>query len=138
MRPLRAVVLVSLAALAACGGPVEPSGDCVQTHEFGNLGCANVQGVVRDGAGNPLAGIYVYPMPIGVDCCAFAVPITDQDGRYELVLRWMTEGPLADSIDVWLRVTRLGYWTDSVQARVGFAPVGEPEPINVVDIVPTP
>jgi len=132
-------LLLPVALLAACDDPVEPSGECEQTYEFGNLGCANVQGVVRDGAVNPLWGVYVVPIPIPTGCCNTPIPVTDSLGRYELVLRWMDgSSALADSIDIWLRVTRPGYWTDSVQARVGFAPVGEPEPINVVDIVPTP
>jgi hypothetical protein len=130
-----AFVLTPIALLAACDDPVEPSGRCAQTSEFGNLGCAVVQGIVRDGAGNPLWGVYVYAI---ADCCDTPVPFTDSAGRYELVLRWYAEGPLADSVDVWLRVSRPGYWRDSVQARLGFAPVGEPEPINVVDIVPSP
>jgi hypothetical protein len=66
-------ILVCLGSLPLtnCGGPTAPSLACGQTHEFGNLGCAEVDGRVVDQQQRPLAGVSVGPHYVALGHRAF-------------------------------------------------------------------
>src|SRR5437879_6479224 len=85
----RASTLV-LAVLAGCRGHLTDTLDshtCPQTYEFGNYGCAVVEGQVLGARSQPLAGISVGPRP-SADGGQFNSPyrLTDGNGRFQLQL----------------------------------------------------
>jgi hypothetical protein len=96
--------------VAGCSDGSGPSnGTCPQTYEFGNIGCARVQGVVRDTAGNPLAMARVNLAPAeGVDN-TFDSPTHDTDatGTYSLEIHDYAgaagHAPQADPVPMTLR-----------------------------------
>ena len=148
MRPL-VLPLVAVAAAAACSGN-DPSEDprCQQTSEFGNTGCGELQGVVTDSAGSPVAGAYVDSRdpadPERHDALVASYVRTDSAGNYKFrVIRYSEEVPLGgpDTVTVWVHAglpppddAPLGTAgpRDSVLALLELRPVGEAPVVSEV------
>lgn len=82
-----ASLCASTAVLLSCSDGSGPGfGTCPQTYEFGNLGCARVEGVVRDAAGTPIANVRVHIHPAEGVSNSFDGPmhVTDATGAYSL------------------------------------------------------
>lgn len=143
----RLPALATVLALAACGWlPTERVDPdlCPQTYEFGNHGCARVEGRVLEPSGAPVVGAYVRLAPPedgsagGYDT---PVPRTDTEGRFRIEIHRMSEQPrpvTPDTLTVYLRAS----WAatrqavrDSVPVLLHFAPVGAEAITTRADIV---
>src|SRR2546427_7063136 len=94
---------VAAALLLACHlGDQRDARACPQTGEFGNYGCAVVEGAVVGARGQPLGGVAVAPGP-SADGGQFDTPFhyTDASGRFELRLTRYVSAP-SDSASVWI------------------------------------
>src|SRR4051812_37399999 len=101
------IVLCSmLIAGASCSDGSGPNPDaCPQTFEFGNFGCARVQGTVRNSAGQAIAGARVSLVPFeGDNSYDFPVFDTNATGFYSLEIH--RYGPpaitTADTVQMYL------------------------------------
>src|SRR5207244_11251651 len=86
---------VAAALLLACHlGDRRDARACPQTGEFGNYGCAVVEGAVVGARGQPLGGVAVAPGP-SADGGPFDTPFhyTDASGRLELRLTRSLSAP---------------------------------------------
>jgi len=148
LRSWRASTLV-LAVLAGCRGYLTDTVDshtCPQTYEFGNYGCAAVEGQVLGARSQPLAGISVGPRP-SADGGQFNSPygLTDGNGRFRLQLTRYANTP-SESASVWIRATvipppteRVATIFDSVLVRLRVVPVGQvPDTAHVAIVLPVP
>lgn len=136
-----------LAAVAACS-VISPDDDndpdlCPQT-EFGNYGCARVEGRVLSAAGEPVSGAFVALLAAGEDRGEYNVPVekTGADGRFKLEVRRVYQPPqtptVSDTATMKLRadlaVAGEGMVTDSVPVVMHFSPVGAPAIVVQRDI----
>jgi hypothetical protein len=144
----------ALAMIAACSDGSGPAfGTCPQTYEFGNFGCARVEGVVRDQTGTPLANARVTLTPVDEATNSFDSPMhdTDSTGRYSLEIHDYGFGgrtvPPADPVPMNLRAFLLPESSedlirasDVIPVNLKFAPVGElPEVLEMditIDVTP--
>ena len=146
------VLSFGIFSLAVACGSNEPSADaspCLQTSEFANTGCGELQGFVIDSEGAPLLGAYVDVRGSADPARPFAlisgfVP-TDSAGHYKIrVTRETGEAPPAgpDTITVWVHAgfpppddERVGMSgpRDSVLATLELRPVGEAPVIREVE-----
>jgi hypothetical protein len=129
--------------LVSCSDGSGPgSGTCPQTYEFGNFGCARVEGVVRDAAGTPLANVRVSLSPVEEVPNTFDAPRHDTDatGAYSLEIHdYGSDGPPPDPVPMNLRAFLLtgspeepAPASDLIPVNMQFAPVGElPEVLEV-------
>jgi len=124
--------------LACDGSPSSPDdASCPQTYEFGNYGCALIEGQVTDASGSSLSGIDVGPVHLeGRDCCNTVFAETDVDGHYSFMIHRFAPPP-ADTTTMFVRASRRTHprWKDSVRVVIRFAAVGDRAPINRVDLV---
>jgi hypothetical protein len=142
-----------IALLAGCSDGSGPdSGGCPQTYEFGNFGCARVEGVVRDTAGTPIANASVVLLPADGVPNTFNSPARDTDahGNYSLEIKdYGGEGvhPLPEPVPMNLRAYLLDPAVENavviaselVPVTLRFAPVGETPEVARVDItIPVP
>ncbi|HZN98181.1 MAG TPA: carboxypeptidase-like regulatory domain-containing protein [Gemmatimonadales bacterium] len=135
-----------LAMIAACSDGSGPAfGTCRQTGEFGNYGCAKVEGVARSPAGAPLAGVQV-TLSAAENSGAFDAPVdeTDETGSYSLEMHDYggspSGGPTSDTVAANLYAYHL---TDPlstpslggpVPVQLTFVPLGELPEVVEVDI----
>lgn len=138
--PASQIPVLLAAFLPSCDSPTDVErGLCPQTYEFGNHGCAVVEGVVTDGEGDPVRGMIVGPAGALRSCCDAPYVDSDEDGRYRFVVHWYApvDGGAAPTKleDAWVlaQTPPLGA-VDSVRTTLQFAPVGERAPVNVVDL----
>jgi len=140
---LRRLALFGIAVfLSACSdGPGPVSDACPQTYEFGNLGCARVQGVVRDAGGNPVAGARLTMFPPEGTPNLYDTPMddTEADGSYSLEIHDHGGPDLAPSpVPMYLYAALLGdvgpIAPDSHLVNLEFAPVGEVPEVLQADI----
>src|SRR2546425_478903 len=99
---------VAAALLLGCHlGDQRDARACPQTGEFGNYGCAVVEGAVVGARGQPLGGVAVAPGP-SADGGQFDTPFhyTDASGRFELRLTRYVSAP-SDSASVWIHANVL-------------------------------
>ncbi|HEX2281645.1 MAG TPA: carboxypeptidase-like regulatory domain-containing protein [Thermomicrobiales bacterium] len=145
---LRLGLHAATAASVSCSdgsGPV--SGTCPQTFEFGNVGCARVEGVVRDAAGTPLANARVSLFPADEVPNSFDSPSDDTDatGAYSLEIHDFggdgRDAPPSEPVPMNLRAFLLtgspeepGPASDLIPVNLQFAPVGEVPEVLQVDI----
>jgi hypothetical protein len=134
------------AMLAACSDGSGPGfGTCPQTYEFGNFGCAKVEGVVRDVTGNPIAGARVSLTPAEDTPNTFDSPMdnTDASGAYSLEIHDYgtagRDGPPPEPVAMNLRAfLTTGEdpppMSDLIPVSLEFAPVGELPEVLEVDI----
>ena len=119
---------------------------CPQTHEFGNYGCAAIEGGVLGARSQPLAGISVGP-GVSADGGQFNTPYvtTDGTGRFQLRLTRYAHA-MSESASVWIHATviptpaeRVATIFDSVLVRLRVASVGQvPDTAHVTIILPVP
>lgn len=131
--------------LASCSDGIEPTnGACPQTYEFANFGCARVQGVVRDTAGNPIAQARVTVSPSDGVSNTFDSPAhdTEASGVYSLEIHdYDSGGPQPEPVLMSVRAFLLtgspentAPVSDVVPVNLKFAPVGELPEVQTVDI----
>jgi hypothetical protein len=125
-------LVVPLTVIAGCTAGSEPLDDrlCPQTFEFGNFGCARVAGTVRDGAGQPLAGVVMTLVPPSTADNSYDFPsaTTEAAGTYALEIHRFDAPPAvrpADTIRLYLRggVPDRPELRDSILIEVIFVPV---------------
>jgi hypothetical protein len=122
-------------------------GTCPQTYEFGNVGCARVQGVVRDEAGTPLADVrvHIHPVEGGPDSFDGPMHVTNVTGAYSLEIhdfgaRFGGQEPRTDPVPMNLLAFLTGTSEEPVPSSglipvtLRFAAVGEVPEVLVVDI----
>lgn len=145
----------ALAFVVGCGSLTDPHADsarCEQTHEFGNSGCADVEGVVTYSGGDAAGWVNVFVRYVGgrTDSFGYATTATDANGRFRLrVTRYMVGPPAAgpDTASFFVIATDLRPLNrglpptvrDSVLTRVTIAPVGrrpETTTVSIVLVVP--
>ena len=124
------VALLTMAAGCTDGSEPRDGSLCPQTSEFGNYGCARVAGTVRDGAGQPLAGVVVDLVPPSTAGGSYDSPTTTTGaaGTYSLEIhRFNTPAAVraADTIPLYVRgaVPDHPELRDSVLVQVIFVPV---------------
>ena len=136
------------AVIAACSDGSGPAlGTCPQTGEFANLGCARVEGVVRDANGSPISNARVTLTPADGVPESFDTPMHDTDatGTYSLEIHdYGFDGRVAspgDPVPMNLRASRLPdlpedpiRTSDVIPVNLKFAPVGELPEVLQVDI----
>jgi len=138
---------VAAALLLACHlGDQRDARACPQTGEFGNYGCAVVEGAVVGARGQPLGGVAVAPGP-SADGGQFDTPFhyTDASGRFELRLTRYVPAP-SDSASVWIHANVLptppevvSTIHDSALVRLLIAPVGHlPDTAHVSIVLQVP
>jgi hypothetical protein len=142
LRPVWAMVVVTLFIGCDLGTDVDDDGACPQTYEFGNTGCVEVRGRVLDEEGRPLAFSRVSPIPptapeTGMWASGHFTP--DSAGNFTVRLtRYVAPRPAIDpdTVSFYVRafVIPIGVHAppcprDSVRVTVEVTPVGE---------VPTP
>ena len=150
MNLARVAIAAGLLTIAACNSlPIDPigrldAGSCEQTYEFGNTGCAEIEGTVRDRQDRALPGMIVGPRYLA---SGFNTPYatTDSDGRFRLRITRFAANPPAVGPDT-ATVYVLAYdprssginipatVRDSVLALVTVAPVGQVPAPTVVTI----
>jgi len=148
---VRWLLWASVAGLAACGSPTGDdlsSGACLQTYEFGNTGCAEVQALVVSAAGQPLEGRQVGLISKNRDLGILGeVGSTNARGEFRgRMTRMFGRPPLDGSPDTVTVVVRAwDPWSapprivDSALVLVTMAPVGAvPSPVQVRVVLPTP
>lgn len=152
MKHARLVRAMGLLAITACGSSlVDPdSGPCSRTYEFGNTGCAEIEGTVLGSSDQVLPGIIVGPGPPASGGFNTTYVTTDSDGRFRFRITRFAGGPPADGPDTTslfvhaadprsAGVNIPATVRDSVLAHVTIAPVGTaPEPTTVTIRLPTP
>lgn len=141
-RLLHAIWLSAVTVIiGGCSDEGPASNACPQTYEFGNFGCARIQGVVRNAAGGALAA-RVSLSPAGETPNTFDSPTrdTDADGSYQLEIH--NYGPTSitgstDTVPMYVRAfvpssgSPVG---DSVLVEMMFVPVGEVPQVLEADI----
>jgi hypothetical protein len=142
----RTGLYAATAVLVSCSDGSEPgSGTCPQTYEFGNFGCARVEGVVRDAAGAPLGNVRVVLSLAEEVPNSFDTPVHDTDatGAYALEIHdYGSDGrhaPPPDPVPMNLQAFLLtgspedpAPSSDLIPVNLQFAPVGElPEVLEV-------
>ena len=150
----RACAAAALAFVVGCDSLTDPHADsarCEQTHEFGNSGCADVEGVVTYSGGDAAAGATVYTSNLtGVEVLGHGRATTDANGRFRLRVTRFSGGPPAagpDTASFFVIATDLRPLNrglpptvrDSVLTRVTIAPVGrrpETKTVTIVLVVP--
>ena len=138
---LRVIVLGSLTALCVgCSDGTGPAtGGCHQTSEFGNYGCARIQGTVRNPAGVALAGAWVSigPLPGAPNSYDSPTANTDAAGQYSLEIHNYGPPPASfpDTVPMYVRAFRQNPQpvADSVLVNMIFAPVAEVPAVVRVD-----
>jgi hypothetical protein len=134
-----------IALLAGCSDSSDANpGSCPQTFEFGNFGCARVEGVVRDASGAPLAKARVGLTPAEGVPNTFNSPSdeTDAAGNYSLEIHDLGgegEHPAPDPVPMNLRAALLtgesfAPTSDLVPVSLKFSAVGEVPEVAMVDI----
>jgi len=134
-----------IALLAGCSDGSGPNpGTGPQTSEFGNFGCARVEGVVRDASGAPLANARVSLTPAeGVpDTFDSAFDNTDAVGRYSLEIHDLGgegEHPASEPVSMNLQAALLTGeslipTSDLVPVSLKFSAVGEVPEVAKADI----
>ena len=129
---LRTLVLLFVcSATAGCSDGTGPAGGCHQTAEFANVGCARIQGTVRNSAGVALAGARVSLSPLPGAPNPYDSPSMDTDatGVYALEIHNYSASPATfpDTVSMYVRAFRLNTQTpigDSVLVDMIFVPVG--------------
>ena len=147
--PWRRTLTLALPLLLGCGRGLTDSRDsriCPQTHEFGNYGCAAVEGGILGARSQPLAGISVGP-GVSADGGQFNTPyvMTDSNGRFQLRLTRYARGT-SESASVWIRAIvipapaeRVATIVDSALVRLRVAPVGQvPDTAHAAIVLPVP
>ncbi len=138
---------VAAALLLACHlGDQRDARACPQTGEFGNYGCAVVEGAVVGARGQPLTGVAVGPGQ-SADGGQFDTPFdyTDARGRFQLRLTRYVPAP-SDSASVWIHANVLptppevvSTIYDSALVRLLIAPVGHlPDTAHVSIVLQVP
>ena len=143
---LRLYQATAAGMLAACSDGSGPAfTKCHQTGEFANFGCARVEGVARDAAGNPLAGVQV-ALSAAQGPNSFDTPtqVTNASGSYSLEIHDyggpQQVSPPPDPVTLTLSGTLLNDDPtmppihNSVDVIVKFAPVGEVPEVAQADI----
>jgi hypothetical protein len=134
--------------IAACSDGSGPAlGTCPQTGEFANIGCARVEGVVRDANGSPVSNAQVTLTPADGIPDSFDTPMHDTDatGTYSLEIHdygfERRLAPLAAPVPMNLRAFQLtgsaeepAPASDLIPVNLKFAPVGEVPEVLEVDI----
>jgi hypothetical protein len=134
--------LSAITVIAACSEGSGPGSDaCPQTYEFGNFGCARVRGLVRNAAGEGVAGARVSLGPPSEAPNFFDAPFaeTDATGLYSLEIHHYGPSPTggSDTVSMYLRAflpstgAPIG---DSMLVELRFAPVGEVPQVLEADI----
>jgi hypothetical protein len=139
---LSGIVLCSmLVALASCSDGPGPNPDaCPQTFEFGNYGCARVQGTVRNSAGQPIAGARMSLVPSeGDNAYDFPIFDTDATGFYSLEIHrfGLPAITTADTVPMYLRALLLRNGLpigDSIIVQTIFVPVDAVPEVVAADI----
>jgi|SRR5205823_11003209 len=147
--PWRRTLTLGVPLLLGCSRGLTDSRDsriCPQTYEFGNYGCAAIEGQVLGVRSQPLAGISVGPRS-SADGGQFNTPYasTDGNGRFQLHLTRYAHAA-SESASVWIRATviptpaeRVATIFDSVLVGVRVAPVGQvPDTARVTLVLPVP
>ncbi len=138
---------VALAALPGCNSAASVQLDsrvCEQSYEFGNTGCAAIEGRVVDADDRGLAGISVVTRQLpGQAIFATSVATTDTNGRFSLrITRMVGRSPATgpDTVSLWVRaadprsagVGVVATRRDSALVQVEMALIGQiPEPARV-------
>jgi hypothetical protein len=155
MNLARVAIAAGLLTIAACNSlPIDPNGRldaraCEQTYEFGNSGCAEIEGAVLDRQDRALPGMIVGPRYV-FPGAAFNTPYatTDSAGRFRLrITRFGADAPAVgpDTVSLFVlaydpRSSGLNVPAtvrDSVMARVTVAPLGRvPVPASVTIRLP--
>jgi len=141
------VPLTAAAALLGCGlFNQHDSRSCPQTYEFGNYGCAIVQGRVVGAQNQPLQSISVGPVG-SADGERFGAAYVSTDGTGAFQVRLIQHLPSSsDSASVWIRATLIptpaeGVATifDSALVHLRIVPVGQiPDTAYLVITLPVP
>ena len=161
----RTISLATAAVLmlpVACGSPTDVRSEprhCSRTSEFGNTGCADIEGVVLDASSHGVAGISVgarfLASPVVIDravpgMLGDAAATTDRDGRFRLRITRYSGGPPSagpDTLSVLVNAedTRqigggvLPTVRGSVLTQVTLAPVGAtPAVVTITIRLPLP
>ena len=145
--PVLCLIVLCLAAACGSNEPSEDTSRCLQTSEFGNTGCGELQGRVIDTEGAPLPSAHV-DVRGSADPARPVVLIsgflpTDSTGHYKMrVTREIGEAPPQgpDTITVWVHASFIPDDTpvgtsgpgDSVLATLELRPVGETPVIREV------
>lgn len=140
----RFLLAAAATALLACGDPTGPDAPCQQTFEFGNVGCAEVAGIVTGLSGQPLPGRLVRVSPAVPHGAAYSGGSVraDAQGRFRTRIFRMTQtmAPLVpDTFSVWVVAidvasTELPNPTnirDSVLRQLTLRPVGQ-RPVTII------
>ena len=145
-------IVLGLALLSGCNGSTGPARDpraCQQTAEFGNDGCADLEGQVVGRCGHPLAGVVV-GLREGAGGSPFHGPIAQTDTRGYFGLRLTRfSGPVLtpDTVSLWIGAAVVpppppqmaAFAGDSVLVRLTVAPIGQvPAPAVVTISLPIP
>ena len=124
--------------IAACSNGSDPADEaCPQTIEFGNIGCARVEGVVRYADGTPVVGARVSLMAAD-GSTSFDTPLDDSDAKGAFSLEIHDYGfdgrhePRPDPVAMNLRAQLLGGTpenpapaSDLVPVNLKFSALGE-------------
>ncbi len=139
--------LIAAVSLSGCSlFNQHDSRSCPQTYEFGNYGCAIVQGRVVGAQNQPLGGISVGPVG-GGDGERFgsAFVSTDRTGAFRVQLIQHLPSS-SDSASVWIRATviptpaeRVATIFDSALVHLRIVPVGQiPDTAYLLIKLPVP
>jgi hypothetical protein len=141
---LRSLRLCSVTvALVSCSeGTGTGSDACPQTFEFGNYGCARIQGTVRNAAGEPIQNARVSVGPPADVPNSYDSPSVDTDATGVYSLEIHQYGPpvtpkAADTVAMYLRAFLLSEGApvgDSLPVQMIFVPVGTVPDVTETDI----
>jgi hypothetical protein len=139
--------MAALCIPTGCDSPTDvrrDSGACRQTYEFGNTGCADIQGTVVDGRGVAQAGIVVGPRYLpDRDGFNTVYATTNAEGRFRFrISRYWGNPPAVgpDTMSLFVyaadpRTAGVGVPAavrDSVLGNITIAPIGSiPEPLEI-------
>ncbi len=144
----RLLAIAPLSLFLGCDsstGVIDDNNACRQTYEFGNLGCADIEGRVVDAADRGVSGIIVGPRyEPGNGGFDTSYSTTDADGNFRFrVTRYLPRRPSEsgpDTLSLWVsaadpRSAGVGVPAtrrDSVRVSIAVVPIGQtPEPVRV-------